>query len=308
MASGTLTGRFAWPSASLCPSSDSELLHESRESKESVHDNLSLNGGRFAIVVYHGVPHTLSIVFDLNPQCQIEFPRAASAPGFQRLLGPDRKIHYRLVQLGLNIGVRLALGSHATADGPCNRHLKRRRTLASRSPGLKWPGGERVRETDVEMILRANGIGDLILAGIVTRGVVFVGCDIRVDPELPDVTWDLTRRELFLIRPEVARPLSIDPWVWPKPSPVAGEPVGYPLPWVSVEDVRQRWASQEGSDGWVSIAIGAVVEDVSAREVLANGSGRRKARNRKRERARTDRRLRPCRAHLDRNSLQRSGG
>jgi hypothetical protein len=103
--------------------------------------------------------------------------------------------------------------------------------------------------------------------------ILFAGCDVRVDPELPDVAWDKKRRELFLIRPEVTRPLSVDPWVWPKPRPVAGEPVGCPLPWVSVDDVRRRWASQEGRDGWVSIAIGAVAADSHARELLAKGRG-----------------------------------
>jgi hypothetical protein len=99
--------------------------------------------------------------------------------------------------------------------------------------------------------------------------ILFAGGDIRMDPELPDAAWDHKRREQYLIRPEVTRPLSVDPWVWPKPKPKAGEPVGDPLPWVSVEVVRQRWASQEDGDGWAVIAIGALVTDVRAQEVLA---------------------------------------
>jgi hypothetical protein len=103
--------------------------------------------------------------------------------------------------------------------------------------------------------------------------ILFVGADIRVDPGLPDAAWDRKRREQFLIRPEVTRPLSVDPWVWPKARPEAGEPVGDPLPWVSVDDVRERWASQEGSDGWVAVAIGAVATDSRARELLAMERG-----------------------------------
>jgi hypothetical protein len=100
--------------------------------------------------------------------------------------------------------------------------------------------------------------------------ILFAGGDIRVDPGLPDAAWDRKRRQQYLVRPEVTRPLSVDRWVWPKPRPVAGEPVGDPLPWVSAEDVHQRWASSHvGTDGWVVIAIGVVAVDSHAREVLA---------------------------------------
>jgi hypothetical protein len=105
--------------------------------------------------------------------------------------------------------------------------------------------------------------------------ILFAGADVRVNPDLPDPTWDERRREAFLIRTDVRRPLSLDTTVWPRPARVDGQPVEEPLPWVGVESVRRRWAQwqPDGDRAWVIVAIGAVAADTDAREKLANGSG-----------------------------------
>jgi len=104
--------------------------------------------------------------------------------------------------------------------------------------------------------------------------VLFAGADVRVDPELPDAAWDRSRRELYLLRPDVARPLSVDTSVWPRPESVAGE-LGDSLPWVGAEAVRRRWATSPAgrSDRSVVVALGVVAADTRARQILAQQRG-----------------------------------
>jgi hypothetical protein len=101
--------------------------------------------------------------------------------------------------------------------------------------------------------------------------VLFAGADVRVNPDLPDPTWDQKRRETFLVRTDVRRPLSLDTRVWPRPATVHGERVEEPAPWLDVESVRCRWArfQPEAQGAWVVIAIGALAPDANSREALA---------------------------------------
>ncbi len=41
--------------------------------------------------------------------------------------------------------------------------------------------------------------------------------DVRVDPGSESTPWTLNRRELYLLRPELLTPLSVDRTVWPAP-------------------------------------------------------------------------------------------
>jgi len=50
---------------------------------------------------------------------------------------------------------------------------------------------------------------------------LLVGTEARVDPRLADPTWDAARRETYLLRRDVERPLSVDPAVWPSGPPPA---------------------------------------------------------------------------------------
>jgi len=104
--------------------------------------------------------------------------------------------------------------------------------------------------------------------------ILFAGSDIRVNPRLPDPSWDADRRGRYLLRPEIVRPLSVDRSVWARPEG-AGQGVGDPLPWIWVEEVRRRWTSSRGGSGggWVVIAIGVVAVDVEARDHLATDWG-----------------------------------
>ncbi len=42
-----------------------------------------------------------------------------------------------------------------------------------------------------------------------------VGYDLRVDPAVASLSWGPERRRQFLLRQDVAHPLSVDPMVWP---------------------------------------------------------------------------------------------
>ncbi len=103
--------------------------------------------------------------------------------------------------------------------------------------------------------------------------ILFAGGDIRVAPELPDPSWGTDRRERYLLRPEISRPLSVDRTVWPAPDRSVHE-VDHPLPWIGVEAVRRRWMSSQGGNGdWALVAIGTVAADAEAREHLARHRG-----------------------------------
>lgn len=69
---------------------------------------------------------------------------------------------------------------------------------------------------------------------------LLVGAEVRVDPEPPDPSWDDARRESYLLCRDVGRPLSIDRTVWPSCPMADGQRFPDPLPWVSIEEVRQR--------------------------------------------------------------------
>jgi hypothetical protein len=47
------------------------------------------------------------------------------------------------------------------------------------------------------------------------RPLLVIGLDLREDRRTPPAAWDAERRDQFLLRPDVARPLSLDPTVWP---------------------------------------------------------------------------------------------
>jgi hypothetical protein len=98
---------------------------------------------------------------------------------------------------------------------------------------------------------------------------LFAGADIRVNPALPDPSWDRERRARYLLRPDIVRPLSIDPMVWPNPAPASEK---RPFPWEGVDEVR-RWASAHCGppDEWALLGLGMVAHDTHIREELARG-------------------------------------
>jgi len=51
------------------------------------------------------------------------------------------------------------------------------------------------------------------------RPLLVLGLDLREDRGTPPSDWDAERRDQFLLRTDVARPLSLDPSVWPSASP-----------------------------------------------------------------------------------------
>jgi len=103
---------------------------------------------------------------------------------------------------------------------------------------------------------------------------LLVGAEVRVDPEPPDPSWDDARRENYLLRRDVGRPLSIDRTVWPSCPMADGRRSPDALPWVSIEEVRQRAVEARTTHqlGVVTIALGLVIENAND-EALAASQG-----------------------------------
>jgi hypothetical protein len=68
---------------------------------------------------------------------------------------------------------------------------------------------------------------------------LLMGIDVREHPAGPDAEWSDARRQTYLLRPEIARPLSCDRRVW-RACRLADGAFAECLPWVGVEGVRQR--------------------------------------------------------------------
>lgn len=66
--------------------------------------------------------------------------------------------------------------------------------------------------------------------------VLYAGADLRERLEQQDDAWTPDRRDEFLLRPDVIRPLSVDRDVWGT-APGHEDPR---LPWISVDEVLRR--------------------------------------------------------------------
>lgn len=87
--------------------------------------------------------------------------------------------------------------------------------------------------------------------------LLYAGADVRVDPSA-DSDWSAERRSEYLLRPDIAFPLSVDPNVWER---VPGDAAG-PLPWIPVVDVQSRAAALMSPSRRVCVAVfAAAAED-----------------------------------------------
>ena len=105
--------------------------------------------------------------------------------------------------------------------------------------------------------------------------IFYEGAEVREDPALPDADWTAERRETYLLRLDVARPLSVDRNVWSPPRrPEA--PRFDALPWITTDAVRARAITTFGAPAghWVLIVLGAVAEDEREAEARASGATR----------------------------------
>ena len=104
--------------------------------------------------------------------------------------------------------------------------------------------------------------------------VLYVGADVREHPARNNDDWTSDRREKYLLRPDVARPLSVDPNVWSQARAPGAEGRETPLlPWISVEAVLQRARSWEAPGDRIVIALGVVAEDSQEEADIADGMG-----------------------------------
>ncbi|MBI5537997.1 MAG: hypothetical protein HY898_35065 [Deltaproteobacteria bacterium] len=103
--------------------------------------------------------------------------------------------------------------------------------------------------------------------------ILYAGSDIREHPARPNEHWTKDRREKYLLRPDVVRPLSVDPNVWGRARGPDGQTSGTPLPWISVEAVIEGVRSWAGVDDGVAIVIGVVAEDPQEERTLARSMG-----------------------------------
>lgn len=98
--------------------------------------------------------------------------------------------------------------------------------------------------------------------------LIYAGADVRVDP-FGDSDWTAERRSTYLLRPEVAFPLSVDPNVWAR----APGDITYPLPWTPVKDVQKR-AAALSSEHRVCVAVfAAAAQGHAEEEELRSGTG-----------------------------------
>lgn len=105
--------------------------------------------------------------------------------------------------------------------------------------------------------------------------IFYEGAEVREHPALPDADWTAERRETYLLRPDVARPLSVDRSVW-RPPQEPGAPRFDALPWITTDAVRSRAVTAFGAPAgrWVLVALGAVAEDAREAEARASGATR----------------------------------
>lgn len=99
--------------------------------------------------------------------------------------------------------------------------------------------------------------------------LLYAGADVRVDPS-GDGGWTAERRSTYLLRTDVAFPLSVDPNVWER----APGDRAYPVPWTPVEEVQKRAAALMASKDRVCVAVfAAAAEDPAEEEDLRSRTG-----------------------------------
>lgn len=81
------------------------------------------------------------------------------------------------------------------------------------------------------------------------------GFDLRTGLGSDDPAWDTERRQRFLLRPDVRRPVSVDPAVWPRSVPVARAASWCDAPYWWSEAEARRAASAEGISPVVAVLI-----------------------------------------------------
>ncbi len=95
------------------------------------------------------------------------------------------------------------------------------------------------------------------------------GFDARTPLERPDPDWTQERRAGYLIRPDVARPLSVDRTVWP-PVPAAAEAEGGARDyWADLAALRAACASAALDEASYTLIALAVAESSPAASALA---------------------------------------
>ena len=102
--------------------------------------------------------------------------------------------------------------------------------------------------------------------------IFYAGADVRESCAQPDNDWTQDRREGFLLRLDVLRPLSVDPNVWGLARRPADEKAGTPLPWISVDDALHKYVGSADANA-TTIAIGVVAEDAEEESILATTTG-----------------------------------
>jgi hypothetical protein len=105
--------------------------------------------------------------------------------------------------------------------------------------------------------------------------VLYAGADIREPLGGAAPEWSSERRQAYLIRSDVLRPLSVDTAVWPAMRNASGAPLTTPLPWVEVAEARRSLASSQAPGASVAavIALGVIALSRDHEEELARDRG-----------------------------------
>jgi hypothetical protein len=105
--------------------------------------------------------------------------------------------------------------------------------------------------------------------------VLYAGADVREPLGSAAPEWSPQRRQAYLIRGEVIRPLSVDTTVWPPVRDASGAPLTKALPWVAVADARRSLAFSHapGAAEAAVIALGVIALSRDHEEELARQRG-----------------------------------
>jgi hypothetical protein len=102
-----------------------------------------------------------------------------------------------------------------------------------------------------------------------TSPVSIYGFDARTSLDEPDPSWTDARRSQFLLRPDVSRPVSVDPRVWPSVLPPGLTDGPAPDYWADLAELRKVCVERGlGPRSAALVALAVVVESDAARALL----------------------------------------
>lgn len=98
--------------------------------------------------------------------------------------------------------------------------------------------------------------------------LLLYGFDARAPLDAPDPAWTEDRREMYLLRKDAARPVSVDRAVWPPVSPAAATDGFAPDYWADLDALRRACTTAGSTDRSSTLVALSVVEDTDVARAL----------------------------------------